>query len=45
VEELCLPVFWEKTFRALQHEGVTHFYEAGAGQALTKFNRWIDSGL
>jgi [acyl-carrier-protein] S-malonyltransferase len=45
VEELCRPVFWEKTCRALQREGVTRFYEAGAGQALTKFNRWIDSGL
>lgn len=45
VEELCRPVFWEKTFRALQREGVTRFYEAGAGQALTKFNRWIDSEL
>jgi len=45
VDELCRPVYWEKTFRALQREGVTTFYEAGAGQALTKFNRWIDSGL
>jgi malonyl CoA-acyl carrier protein transacylase len=45
VEELCRPVFWEKTCRALQLEGVTHFYEAGAGQALSKFNRWIDNGL
>ena len=45
VEELCRPVFWEKSYRALQCEGVKHFYEAGAGQALTKFNRWIDSEL
>lgn len=45
VEELCRPVFWEKSYRALQKEGVKHFYEVGAGQALTKFNRWIDSEL
>jgi malonyl CoA-acyl carrier protein transacylase len=43
VAELCRPVFWEKTYRALRHAGVQHFYEAGAGMALTKFNRWIDS--
>jgi len=45
VEELCRPVYWEQTYRALQREGVQHFYEAGCGQALTKFNRWIDSEL
>ncbi len=43
VEELCLPVYWERTYRALKSAGVTQFFEAGAGQALTKFNRWIDS--
>lgn len=43
VEELCRPVFWEKTCRTLQREGVKRFYEVGAGQALTKFNRWIES--
>lgn len=45
VEELCRPVFWEKTCRALQRAGVTQYYEVGAGQALTKFKRWIDSEL
>lgn len=45
VEELCRPVYWEKSYRALQHEGVKQFYEVGAGLALTKFNRWIDSEL
>ena len=45
VEELCRPVFWEKSYRALLREGVTHFFEAGAGQALTKFNRWIAGEL
>lgn len=43
VDELCRPVFWEKTYRALQREGVQSFHEVGAGQALTKFNRWIES--
>ena len=43
VEELCRPVFWEQSYRALQREGVQRFHEAGAGQALSKFNRWIDS--
>lgn len=43
VEELCRPVFWERTYRALKQAGVTRFYEAGTGQALSKFNRWIDS--
>jgi malonyl CoA-acyl carrier protein transacylase len=45
VEELCRPVFWERSYRALQREGITHFYEVGGGQALTKFNRWVDSEL
>jgi [acyl-carrier-protein] S-malonyltransferase len=45
VEELCRPVFWEKTFHTLKREGVKHFCEVGAGLALTKFNRWIDSEL
>lgn len=43
VDELLQPVFWEKTCRALRAGGVTRFAEAGHGQALTKFIRWIDS--
>jgi len=43
VDELCRPVYWETTYRALRSVGVTRFQEAGAGSALTKFNRWIDS--
>lgn len=43
VEELCLPVYWETTCRALRSRGVTSFQEVGAGSALAKFNRWIDS--
>lgn len=42
VDELCCPVYWEKTCRALRAMGVRRFVEAGHGQALTKFNRWID---
>lgn len=45
VEELSRPVFWEKTYHSLRSEGVTQFYEVGAGMALTKFNRWVDSEL
>jgi malonyl CoA-acyl carrier protein transacylase len=41
--ELCLPVQWEQTYRALRRHGVQRFIEVGAGKALTKFNRWIDS--
>ena len=42
VDELCRPVYWERTYRALRSRGVERFQEVGAGQALTKFNRWID---
>jgi malonyl CoA-acyl carrier protein transacylase len=43
VDELCLPVYWETTYRSLRSRGVTRFQEVGAGSALSKFNRWIDS--
>jgi malonyl CoA-acyl carrier protein transacylase len=42
--ELCSPVYWERTCRALCSVGIKKFHEVGAGQALTKFNRWIESG-
>ena len=42
--ELCSPVYWERTYRALRSKGIEVFHEAGAGQALSKFNRWIESG-
>ena len=45
VEELCRPVFWEQSYRALQQAGIRRFIEVGAGTALTKFNRWIDTEL
>ena len=43
VDELCRPVYWEATYRSLCSRGVTRFHEVGAGKALAKFNRWIDS--
>jgi malonyl CoA-acyl carrier protein transacylase len=43
VDELCHPVYWEKTYRALCLRGVTRFQEVGAGASVSKFNRWIDS--
>lgn len=43
VDELCRPVYWEATYRALRSLGVTRFQEVGGGSALSKFNRWIDS--
>jgi malonyl CoA-acyl carrier protein transacylase len=45
VDELTLPVYWEATYRNLRSRGVTAFTEVGAGTALSKFNRWIDSEL
>jgi len=43
VDELCRPVYWEKTYLTLRQRGVHRFQEVGFGAALTKFNRWIDS--
>ena len=43
VDELCHPVYWEKTYRALRSRGATRFQEVGANLVLSKFNRWIDS--
>ncbi len=43
LRELALPVYWEKTYLALRAAGATRFFEAGAGESLRKYNRWIDS--
>lgn len=43
VEELCRPVFWEKTWLALRKTGFSRYFEVGSGQALSKLNRWIES--
>jgi len=42
-DQIMQPVYWEKTLSALHNLGVTTFIEVGAGDALKKFNRWIDS--
>jgi malonyl CoA-acyl carrier protein transacylase len=41
VRELCQPVHWEATCLALRKAGVTIWYEAGIGESLKKYNRWI----
>ncbi len=43
LRELTLPVYWERTYRALREAGAVTFIEVGAGEALWKYNRWIDS--
>ena len=43
LRELELPVYWEKTYLALRAAGATRFFEAGAGESLKKYNRWIES--
>ena len=43
LRELSLPVYWEKSYRALRARGIGAFYEVGTGEALKKYNRWIDS--
>jgi malonyl CoA-acyl carrier protein transacylase len=42
LSELSRPVYWEKTFRALQFSGVESFLEIGMGDSLKKYNRWIE---
>jgi malonyl CoA-acyl carrier protein transacylase len=43
VRELSVPVNWEKTYLALKSAGVVRCHEAGAGDSLKKYNRWIDN--
>lgn len=43
VQELLQPVYWERTWLQLRRSGFARCTEVGSGQALTKFNRWIDS--
>lgn len=42
VDELLQPVYWEQTWLHLRAAGFQRAREVGSGQALTKFNRWID---
>ncbi|HEY6839437.1 MAG TPA: acyltransferase domain-containing protein [Geobacteraceae bacterium] len=43
LRELTQPVYWEKTYLALRRAGATSLYEAGIGDSLKKYNRWIES--
>jgi malonyl CoA-acyl carrier protein transacylase len=43
VDELLQPVYWERTWQLLRATGFERCIEVGSGQALTKFNRWIDT--
>jgi len=43
VDELQQPVYWERTWKSVRAAGFSRCREVGSGQALTKFNRWIDS--
>ena len=45
MRELIETVQWERTYLGLKAYGVTRFVEVGAGDALKKFNRWIESRL
>ena len=40
---MLMPVYWEKTFLALRVRGAARFFEAGVGESLKKYNRWIES--
>ena len=45
LRQLQLPVYWERSYRALRGAGVARFFEVGEGESLRKFNRWIDSDI
>ncbi len=43
LDELIEPVWWQRSYAAARKLGATSFVEVGSGEALKKFNRWIDS--
>ncbi len=43
LDELLLPVWWQRSYLAARNLGAKSFVEVGAGDALKKFNRWVDS--
>ncbi|HEY6874501.1 MAG TPA: acyltransferase domain-containing protein [Geobacteraceae bacterium] len=43
LREMLMPVYWERTYLALRAAGAGRFFEAGAGESLRKYNRWIES--
>jgi malonyl CoA-acyl carrier protein transacylase len=45
MRELTETVHWEETYLALKRFGANRFVEAGAGDSLKKYNRWIESRL
>lgn len=45
LDDLLRPVWWERTYHAARALGATRFVELGAGDALKKFNRWIESDV
>jgi [acyl-carrier-protein] S-malonyltransferase len=45
LRELCLPVYWDRTYLAARTAGGRHFFEVGAGDSLKKYNRWIEAEL
>ncbi len=45
VDEICRPVFWDRTYMFLKGIGVSEFTEIAFSPLLSKFNRWIDNEL
>ncbi len=45
LDELLRPVWWQNSYLAARAQGASRFIEVGAGQALTKLNRWVDSQI
>jgi [acyl-carrier-protein] S-malonyltransferase len=45
LRELQLPVYWERTYRALRAAGAAKFFEVGRGESLKKYNRWIEAEI
>jgi [acyl-carrier-protein] S-malonyltransferase len=45
LREMLMPVYWEKTYRALRRAGAGRFHEVGVGDSLKKYNRWIESEI
>jgi len=43
LDELLLPVWWQRSYSAARNLGAKSFIEVGSGDALKKFNRWVDS--
>jgi malonyl CoA-acyl carrier protein transacylase len=44
-EEICQPVYWERSVREIILRGVNWFIEVGYDATLCKLIRWIDKGV